>query len=265
MRKMGFVNGFVALVLAASFAVPAAAEALSETVHRTLNVKAGDELVLSNVNGSVKVSTWDRPQLRIVAEKHVKTGLSVSAKDALAQLVVAVGQDGGTVRVETRHPRSSDGVFSWLTGSNVDAHVKYEITVPKAFNLNLRTVNGSVTIEGVSGTHQIATTNGSITTKETAGSLRLGTTNGSISAELLSVQPGSEMAMHTTNGRINLTVPSTLRANLSASTTNGSIESDIPITVAGSVSKRSINGTLNGGGPEVRLRTTNGSIRVRSL
>lgn len=265
MRKNSFVNGAMALVLAVSFAGPAVAESLSETVTRTLNVGAGEKLVLSNVNGSVKVGTWDRPQVRIVAEKHVKTGISASAKDALAQLVVAISQEPGTVRVDTKHPRNSDGVFSWLTGSNVDAHVKYEVTVPRSFNVDLRTVNGSVTLEGVSGSHEIDTTNGSITTKGTSGALRLGTTNGSINAELLSVQPGVEMAMRTTNGRINLSVPSTLRANLSAATTNGSIESEIPITIAGAVSKRSINGKLNGGGPEVKLRTTNGSIRVKSL
>lgn len=258
-------NRILALAVAVLFALPAAAESLSETVTKTLNVKAGESLVLSNVNGSVKVNTWDRAQVRIVAEKHVKTGLSASAKDALAQLVVAISQEPGRVRVETKHPRHSDSVFSWLTGSNVDAHVRYEVTIPKSFNVDLRTVNGSVTLEGASGNHEIDTTNGSITTKGTSGALRLGTTNGSIHAELLTVQPGVEMAMRTTNGRINLSVPSTLRANLSAATTNGSIESELPITIAGAVSKRSINGTLNGGGPEVKLRTTNGSIRVKSL
>lgn len=258
-------NVFLALALTASFAIPAAAETVSESVGRTLNAQAGEQLDLSNVNGSVKVTTWARPQVRILAEKQVKTGNSISGKEALGQLHVVVGQAGGVIRVETRYPKSSDGVFSWLTGSNVDYQVRYEITVPRNFDLKLRTVNGSVAVDGVSGNHGIRTTNGSITAKGTAGALELSTTNGSINAELLSIRPGVEMSFRTTNGRINLSVPSTFAATLSASTTNGSIHSDLPITIAGSVSKRSIRGTINGGGPEVKLATTNGSIQVKSL
>ncbi len=255
----------LALALSASIAVPAVAERASETVSRTLDVQAGEQLDLSNVNGSVKITTWDRSQVKIRAKKEVRTGISVRAEHALEHLQVVVGQAGGKVTVETKHPKKSDGVFSWLTGSTVDAQVGYEITVPRNFNLKVRNVNGSVSVDGVTGNHSIRTTNGSITAKGTSGALKLATTNGGISAELLRILPGAEMSFHTTNGRINLSVPSTFAATLSASTTNGSIHSDLPITIAGSVSKRSLRGTINGGGPEVKLATTNGSIKVKSL
>ncbi len=255
----------LALALSASIAVPAVAETASETVSKTLDVQAGEQLDLSNVNGSVKITTWDRSQVAIKAEKEVKTGISVPAKDALQQLQVVVGQAGGKITVETRHPKSSSGAFSWLTGSNVDAQVRYEITVPRSFNLKVRTVNGSVSVDGVTGNHSIRTTNGAITAKGTSGALKLATTNGGINAELLRILPGAEMSFNTTNGRINLSVPSTFAATLSANTTNGTIDSDLPITISGSVSKRSLRGTINGGGPEVKLATTNGSIKVKSL
>jgi DUF4097 and DUF4098 domain-containing protein YvlB len=57
-------------------------------------------------------------------------------------------------------------------------------------------------------------------------------------------------------------VPATFRANLDASTTNGSIRSDLPVTVSGQINRRSLRGALNGGGPELELETTNGSIQI---
>src|SRR5438270_222263 len=52
---------------------------------------------------------------------------------------------------------------------------------------------------------------------------------------------------------------------IDAANTNGSIESDLPITTSGAQNKHSLHGTMNGGGPELRLRTTNGSIHIEAM
>ena len=73
------------------------------------------------------------------------------------------------------------------------------------------------------------------------------------------------MNFRTTNGSITLTLPSDLRAGLTARTTNGSVQTDFPITVQGTFRKNRLEGEINGGGASIELRTTNGSIRIREF
>ena len=72
-------------------------------------------------------------------------------------------------------------------------------------------------------------------------------------------------ALETTNGGIHARLPRAFAARVDAANTNGSIETNLPILVTGSQSKHSLHGTINGGGPELRLRTTNGSIHINSI
>jgi hypothetical protein len=87
------------------------------------------------------------------------------------------------------------------------------------------------------------------------------TTNGKITAELLSLgNQGCEL--HTTNGAIHITLPENIRADLDASTTNGNVTSALPLSLQGKISQRGMEGKINGGGPLLKLRTTNGGITI---
>ena len=62
---------------------------------------------------------------------------------------------------------------------------------------------------------------------------------------------------------VELDVPDDLNADLRASWLNGSIETDLPFLLEGRVSKRSAAGQFGAGGPDIELKTVNGSIRIR--
>lgn len=57
-------------------------------------------------------------------------------------------------------------------------------------------------------------------------------------------------------------MPDGFAARLEAETVHGDIQTDLPITVRGRIGKE-LSGDLNGGGPTVRLETTNGGISIR--
>src|SRR5437588_629357 len=109
----------------------------------------------------------------------------------------------------------------------------------------------------------LGTTNGHITLARCGGDVDAETTNGGINAELLEVTPGKAVRLETTNGRISLAAPPTLAASIDAANTNGSINTELPVTST-RMRRHTLHGTINGGGPEVRLRTTNGSIEIRA-
>jgi DUF4097 and DUF4098 domain-containing protein YvlB len=143
--------------------------------------------------------------------------------------------------------------------------VTYEVTVPRTMDLQIENTNGAIEASDVRGSHRIETTNGRIILARCAGDVDAATTNGSIEAELTVINAGRSVRLETTNGGIHARLPRTFAARIDAANTNGSIESDLPIMVSGSQNKHSLHGTINGGGPELRLRTTNGSIHINSI
>lgn len=242
-------------------ALPLAGAELTETIDRTLDVKPGALVELSNVNGRVSVSSWDQPRVRIVARKEVR-GDRDAVTDALRELRVDIRALNGGVVVTTHYPkRSSSSLFDWILGEDVNAEVAFDVTVPRTMNLDLETVNGAVRVAGVNGRHELETTNGKIEVARCAGSIDASTTNGGITAELTQIARGQALEFETTNGRIQVSVPRTLAVDVDAGTTNGSIESELPVATT-RISRNSLRGSINGGGTPLRMRTTNGGIRI---
>ena len=244
-----------------------ASDELTETFDRSLNVRPGTSLEVENVNGSITITAWNQPRVRIQAVKKVSSRDSNVARQALNALRIEVQQSDRVVKIDTIYPKRGDdeSLIDMIFGgsNNVNASVKYEISVPRSMNIEADTVNGSVRISGVAGEIEADTTNGKIEVADCSGAVDASTTNGGINVELTSVSAGREMRFETTNGKITLAVPANLGAEINAATTNGSVRSDLPM-VTNRFSRTSLKGTLNGGGPEIRLRTTNGGIEIRA-
>jgi DUF4097 and DUF4098 domain-containing protein YvlB len=256
----------LATTLALAFlAVTASATTLEEKFDRTFDVRPGARVALANVNGNITIRAWDQPRVRIQAQKKVHASGDKDAKAAMAELKIEIVQSDGGLRVVTRYPKRGDGLdfLDWMFGGGrVNASVTYEVDVPRSMSLDLDNTNGGIDVSDIRGSHRIETTNGRISLARCAGDIEAETTNGGIRAELLAVTPGKAMSLSTTNGRISLSAPTTLAAHVDAATTNGSINTELPITTTSKAGRHSLRGDLNGGGPELRLRTTNGSIEI---
>jgi Putative adhesin len=132
--------------------------------------------------------------------------------------------------------------------------------------LQVHTSNGAIWARGVDGRCELDTSNGRIQVAGRFDSLNIHSSNGAVIAR---AESGSTMAsgwtITTSNSGVDLTVPSGLKANLDASTSNGGIAVDLPVTVQGFQSRSRFAGTLNGGGPELSIHTSNGSMSVRGI
>jgi hypothetical protein len=253
-------------VFALLLAGGAMAGTLEETIDRTIDVKPGATIALTNVNGRIAIGSWDQPRVHIVAVKQVD-GSSDEARAAMKALGVDIVPQNGGVTITTRHPRRNDegfsSIFDWLLGNHVDMQVRYELTIPRSMNLDVRNTNGTIHLTDVTGHLELDTTNGKIEVARCAGSIDASTTNGGIQADLVSVAKGQSVRLETTNGRIEITVPANLAADVEAGTTNGSISTDLPIQTT-QFKRNSLRGTINGGGTSVRLHTTNGGIAIKT-
>jgi DUF4097 and DUF4098 domain-containing protein YvlB len=71
-----------------------------------------------------------------------------------------------------------------------------------------------------------------------------------------------ELKVRTTNGSVEVTMPASAEFRVEAATTNGGIQTDFPVTVQGTFSSKELSGTVGGGGRELNVATTNGTIRL---
>ncbi len=239
----------------------------SEEFSKVLPLKSGGTFSLKNVNGSVTITTWKEDRVDIKALKTTK-----GDPDKLNEVKIEVEATANSVSVNTIFPR----------GRNIRVSVNYEVKVPQGVNLgkvkstngsvyitgpvghtNASTTNGRIELDGAKGTISVSSTNGRIEAVNIRGELDVDTTNGTIVLEMLSFEDA--IKAKTTNGSITLRVGSLekVNADFNARTVNGSISLDLPVTLKSmKKSRRSLEGQIGQGGPEISLRTTNGSIKI---
>ena len=89
------------------------------------------------------------------------------------------------------------------------------------------------------------------------------TSGGSVSA-YLTAQPAGDSSLTTSGGSVTVYLADDIAVDLDARTSGGSARTDFDVLAHGDEdhSRHRIAGSLNGGGPELYLRTSGGNIRV---
>jgi hypothetical protein len=183
-----------------------------------------------------------------------------------------------------------------ITASAVIGRTNITLEVPPATSLVLRTVTGQVLVERVTGTIEVNNVNGSVRLTDVGGPVVAHTTNGRVNATLRTVPANTPMSFTSFNGSVDVTLPASAKASLKLRSDRGDVYTDFdvqttqppadrgqsdtrrdrrrdrdadPDDARGSRPRyrldvdRAIYGTINGGGPDLELRTFNGNIYLR--
>jgi Toastrack DUF4097 len=271
-------------------AAAGAASAKADEWSHQYELKGRAELRLTTDDGSVRVETGDVPRI----EAEVRTeGWTIGP----GEVTITESQTGAAVAIEVRMPRRPHSGHEWGRRT-----VKLLVRVPRDADLDIRTGDGSVEVEPVTGRVTIATGDGSIKATGLHGQIKLHTGDGSIHATGLEgrlhadtgdgqvnvsgrfegldvrtgdghidaeVERGSKVSegwsLSSGDGGISMRIPEDLGAELDAHSGDGGIVLDAPVTVTGAVSANSVRGKLAGGGGSLRVRTGDGSIHLQRL
>jgi DUF4097 and DUF4098 domain-containing protein YvlB len=160
----------------------------------------------------------------------------------------------------------------------------FTIEVPLRTNLELETVMGSVTVEGVEGELEVEAVNGAVTLTNVGGSVVAHSVNGKVTATVVRATPQKPMAFTSLNGSVDVTLPATVKANLKLRSDQGDVYTDFDLQLredpdpnpsprvdigrsgrprAVIAIDKAIYGLINGGGPDFEMRTFNGNVYVR--
>jgi DUF4097 and DUF4098 domain-containing protein YvlB len=202
------------------------------------------------LNGGVAVRGWDRNQILVRAK--IQTWAETAAEARRLASAIRIRTDDGRISAE-----ESEG------GRRSGWSVSYDVYVPRRSDLDLRTHNGGIQVEGVQGRIDVEALNGGVSVRDVQGELRGGTTNGGVTLWLDGDRwVGEGVDLETTNGGVTVVIPERYNARLETGTVNGGLNIDFPITVQGLVGRR-LSTTLGAGGPTIRVRTTNGGVTLR--
>ncbi len=225
-------------------------------------VDRGDVLEIKGVSGEVRAVRGSGNEVEVIAIRSARR----SDPDEVS---IEVIEHRGGVTLCALYPTPSNarrdnecgvGDEGRMQTRRNDTRVDWEIRVPAGVDFHVRNVNGDIEAMELESDVQVQTVNGDLNVS-TTGTLEGSTVNGSIEAAFDRFT--QDATFETVNGQIDLDLADDVDAQVDASWVNGSFESDLPLRIRGRIGRRSARGTLGDGGPELRLRTVNGSIQIR--
>lgn len=218
---------------------------------RDAQLPAGPLTVNAGRNGGIRVEGWDGNGIQIRAVIQTRGDDEASARRMAG--AVQVQASGG--QVSATGPDTT-GEEWWSVG--------YRIRVPRQNDLQLSARNGGISVTNVMGTITFDTVNGGVQLSDLGGRVNGRTRNGGVKVALSGNQwDGEGLDVETSNGGVTIEIPEAYNAQLETLTVNGGFRSEIPLTLSGELSpRRGISTTLGAGGAPVRIRTTNGGVRI---
>ncbi|MEM6937557.1 MAG: DUF4097 family beta strand repeat-containing protein, partial [Pseudomonadota bacterium] len=128
---------------------------------------------------------------------------------------------------------------------------------------SIETVNGSISIEGVTGEVDAETVNGSIEVSGIESDAKLSTVNGRVEAQLDRLNSDQRVSLESVNGQIIVYMPDNADVEIRAETVHGQLRNDFNLPVEKGMVGKDLRGRLGSGGGRLTLDTVNGSINIR--
>src|SRR6266849_1345095 len=154
-RLLGLLIAILSIAFngAISGAIADSPDELREEFHQTYPLSASGRVSLHNVSGAVRITGWDRNEVRVDAVKRAER------RDRLAEVEIKVESGPESIRIWTKYP--DDNVrISRNEKDRYDnqASVDYTVSVPRSARIDsVELVSGSLEITGIAGNVRAST------------------------------------------------------------------------------------------------------------
>jgi hypothetical protein len=258
-----------AVALVAALALPAAGQQAQsgDVFNWTGKVPAGRWIRVKNLNGRITVGAASGDNIEVTGTKHWRRG------------------DPSVVRMTAQNLSSGDALVCALWGENAtcdengynanrnnrdrrtrnnDVSVEFRVLVPRGVKVSVETVNGGVSVDGVTSEVEAETVNGEVEVGTTGGRVNAQSVNGSVRARLGRVDNDGDMRFETVNGNVIVEFNGDFGGDVDLQTVNGSLNTNFEMTVSGRLDPKHLRAHVGKpGGPRLHLETVNGSVELR--
>jgi DUF4097 and DUF4098 domain-containing protein YvlB len=221
-----------------------------------------------------RFSLFENIRVTFEVEVPAKTRVDVDTSGGSIVLRSLEGEakletSGGGIDVEDH---TSDVVAHTSGGSISLAHIRGKAKIDTSGGgihareisgtLDAETSGGSIDVDDVKGDIHAHTSGGGIEIREAGGRVDADTSGGSVETRFAkgNARGGT---IESSGGGVSVAVDPNVGLSIDAS--GSSVHADIPVTVHGDISRHHLQGKLNSGGETLRVRTSGGSVRIKSL
>lgn len=169
-----------------------------EEIKKQLTVQPGGELIVEVDFGSISVQTNGSGKVKADVWRKIGRRSKADEEKFLRENPVNFLQDGNTVTIRSR--QKSRGARGWFSGKNSN-EARYTITVPAAFNVEIKTAGGGISVEDLTGRVTASTSGGPLAFARLRGPLEGSTSGGPI--DLANCE--GTLKVHTSGGGIQVT------------------------------------------------------------
>jgi len=240
------------VLIATAAGILAAAD--SKDIHKTFPLDSHGSVTIDTYKGSIHVTTWDRNEVDVsvrIEEDGDVFSQSVKRAD------VRFDASPRDIRIK------SDSQWFFLDG--VSPLYQYTIKMPRTANLRIKDYKSESDITDLASDLQFNTYKGSLQLRNFTGGLTVNTYKGDIHADFAAVT--APVRIDTYKGDIDLRMSRESRFDLSTDIgrRRGDPDNDFARYVKTSNSRDRVHRSqVNGGGPEVRVRSYKGEFRLRA-
>lgn len=221
-------------------------------------VQTGGNLTVKTPAGKIEISSWEKNEanVKIYGNSNAEENVNFEITQSVTEIKVI-------------------GKMNKDKGSNLD--IRYEIMVPKEYNVETDTKGGNIVITGLKGNKVVNTMGGNIHIQEGEGDIKANTMGGNIkmltkegkidantmggniNLEYTGANKGIEL--NTMGGNIHVTLPSDINGEADFTTAAGKISCDFAEPEK-SFASSTLKAKFNNGGEAINISTAAGNIRV---
>jgi DUF4097 and DUF4098 domain-containing protein YvlB len=265
-------------------------------IDTTLSVSRTPTVDLSLISGDIKVTSWDKSEIRIIATSD-EGDLRLEASSSRVSLTMDEDySDGdGETKYEVTVPKGARVIAGSVSG-NVSVRGVAEVEATSVSgDVTVNAIAGRATIQSVSGELRASDLGGEVHAQNVSGDLEIVGVAGELSVQTVSgemklrgvkssyvraetvsgdlefdgaVDPKGRYEFHSHSGSVTITLPRGAGATISVRGFSGDISSSCEMMLApnsrtGEHSYKSTTFTIGGGGARFTIETFSGDLQIK--
>jgi DUF4097 and DUF4098 domain-containing protein YvlB len=305
----------VLLAIALIGGTPEAEAETRDDLQRIFEVEAGGQLIIEVEDGDIEVKGTEENRMAVEVLRRARAKDVEDERAMLENHVVTFHQDNNRVTItgERKHRRN---FWNLITAGSLD--VRYIISVPRVFDVELTTSDGDVSVDELKGVLELVSSDGDLKLGDVRGGVRAGTSDGNIVIDkfvgdlhlrssdgdirigsvegdlvaetsdgnievkeikgeleaktsdgdikvIFADSPGGPCRLKTSDGNIRVRLVEDATVELDARTGDGRIYSEFPLSERNERREGVLRGKINGGGPQLYIKTNDGDIDLKKL
>jgi DUF4097 and DUF4098 domain-containing protein YvlB len=224
------------------------ANAAGQDFQKSYRLGAGGDIRIGNVSGNVTIAGYDGDSVVVTAVKEGPDRDKVEIEDK---------STGDRVDIGVRYPERC----------NCHVDVRFEVKVPRSISYDFRhiaSVSGDVEVSSVTGKLHASSVSGTVRVKDVSGSVSATAVSGNVEVDIDRLEGTENMKFTSVSGNVNVSLPSSLDAEIQMSSLSGSLKTDFPIEVKERRygPGRSAQGRVGNGSRTLIVSTVSGGVSL---